>query len=235
MKIIALIPARGGSKGIPKKNLALVGGKPLIAWTIEAALNSKHLDEIIVSTENEEIAECARKYGAKVPFLRPKELAADATLTIDVALHLINWYQTEYHNNPDYLLTLQPTSPFRITQDIDNAIAIVLTNEPDAIVSVYPANPHPYLTKKISKDGTLSDFIQTDKAYLRRQDMPPAYALNGAIYLNKVESLINEKSFLPEHTLAYVMPAERSLDIDDHWDLKIANMIFSQISGNSND
>ena len=235
MKIIAFIPARGGSKSIPKKNLALVGGKPLIAWTIEAALHSKHLDEIIVSTDNEEIAECAQRYGAEVPFLRPQELAADTTLTIDVALHLINWYQAEHHNNPDYLLTLQPTSPFRTTQDIDNAITVALTKEPDAVVSVYPADPHPYLTKIITDNGMLSNFIQTDKEYLRRQDMPPAYALNGAIYLNKVESLINDRSFLPENTLAYVMPAERSLDIDDHWDLKIANMIFSQISGNSDD
>ena len=229
MNILALIPARGGSKGIPHKNIQPLAGRPLIAWSIEAALEAQSVSRVIVSTDDEKIAQTACHYGGEVPFLRPAELAGDAILTIDVVLHTLGWLVENRQTIPDYMLVLQPTSPLRTSEDIEAAIRLGLSKNAAAVVSVCEANPHPYLCKRILEDGTLQDFVSAERQYLRRQDMPDAYALNGAIYLNRTENLLAEKTLHPRHALAYVMPVERSLDIDTGWDMHLADLILRDI------
>lgn len=224
--IIGLIPARGGSKSIPRKNIKLLAGKPLIAWTIEAALQSHRLSRVIVSTDDAEIAQVARECGAETPFLRPSELANDDSSSISVVLHAIHWLEEREGFLPDYVLLLQPTSPFRSVQDICAAIELAEDRKAIAVIGVSEAERHPYLCKRILDDGTLADFVTSDLAYLRRQDLPPAYALNGAVYLNRRESLLRDHSFHPSGALAYVMPIERSLEIDTPWDWRVAELIL---------
>jgi CMP-N,N'-diacetyllegionaminic acid synthase len=225
-KTIGIIPARGGSKGIPRKNIKLLADKPLIAWTIEAALDSHGLDRVIVSTDDEQIAKISREWGAQVPFLRPARLAEDNSPAIAVVLHALDQMDLKESFCPDYVLLLQPTSPLRTSQDIDNARQMASRHNADAVVSICVANPHPYLTKRLSEDGTIADFVPLDKVYTRRQDFPPAYALNGAIYLNRRSSLLREKTFHPVGTYGYVMPEENSIDIDNPWDFHLADLIL---------
>lgn len=224
--VLAVIPARGGSKGIPRKNVRPLAGKPLVAWTIEAALQSQMLSRVIVSTDDEEIANVARERGTETPFLRPRELAQDDSSSMSVVLHTVQWLEEQEHFSPDYVLLLQPTSPFRNAQDIDTAVELAETQHAAAVVSVCEAERHPYLCKRILDGGTLADFVPNNLEYQRRQDLPPAFVLNGAIYLNRRESLLCDQTFLPSGTLAYVMPAERSLDIDSPWDWHLAELIL---------
>jgi CMP-N,N'-diacetyllegionaminic acid synthase len=226
LNVVALIPARGGSKGIPRKNVLPVAGKPLIAWTIAAALRSRKLSRILVSTDDAEIAQVAREYGAEAPFLRPPELARDESPVIDTVEHALRWVERAAGNLPDYVLLLQPTSPLRTTEDIDGAIDFAYARGAEAVLGVCEASPHPYLARRIAQDGSLDDFIVVPTRPARRQDFPPAYVLNGAIYLNRVESLLASRTFQPPGTLAYPMPAERSCDIDTPLDLQIAEMIL---------
>lgn len=223
---IAVIPARGGSKGIPRKNIAMVAQKPLIAWTIQAAQSSQYLSQIIVSTEDEEIARVAQQWGAKVPFLRPPELSRDDTPSIDPILHAVSWLEKQENCSPTYIMLLQPTSPLRTAYDIDTAIEIAYQQQVDSVVSVTPSHHHPYWCKRVTETGKLTDFLNLEKAYTRRQDLPPAYALNGAIYLVRREVLLQKKTFYTDNTYAYSMPEERSLDIDTPWDLYIVNLIL---------
>ena len=223
--VLGLITARGGSKGIPQKNIRKVAGKPLIAWTIEAAINSK-LDRVVVSTDDQEIAEVSRSWGAEVPFMRPKELAQDDSPHMDVIYHAIQWLSEHEDYHPEYILLVQPTTPLRITKDIDGAINMVIEKVADSVVSVSKSPIHPYLTKRINVDGRLEDFVSKPKGYLRRQDLPPAYALNGAIYLAHREVLLQKETWYTDCTYAYIMPPERSLDIDTPWDLQLADLIL---------
>ena len=225
--IIGIIPARGGSKGIPGKNIRNLAGKPLISWTIETALNSKACSRLIVSTDNQNIVKIAQDWGAEVPFIRPEYLSGDTAESISLVHHAIEYLLDEGIKKSDYILLLQPTSPLRIAKDILNSIDIAQSKNAFAVVSVTDSPSHPYLTKKITKDGILEDFIIGNFDNMRRQDMPPAYALNGAIYLNKISSLLEEKTFLPKNkTVPYIMPLDRSLDIDTQWDLHLADLIL---------
>jgi len=224
--IIGLITARGGSRSIPHKNVKLLAGKALIAWTIEAALRSDGLSRVIVSTDDEEIAQVARDWGAEVPFMRPAELAQHDSPHIGAVEHAIRWLATHENGHPNYIMTLQPTSPLRTAEDIDAAIQIAEAYDAIAVVSVCETKHHPYLSKRILPDGTLADFVSSDIVYMRRQALPPAYALNGAIYLNRRESLLRDQTFLPQRTYAYIMPPQRSLDIDTPWDLYLAELIL---------
>jgi CMP-N-acetylneuraminic acid synthetase len=226
--VAALIPARGGSKSIPRKNIVRVGGKPLIAWTIEAALGSKLLDRVYVSTDDEEIARVAREHGAEVPFLRPAELASDEAGSLGVALHALDWMAV-HGGEPDYLLLLQPTSPLRQTDDIDSAIRLAEDRGASAVLGVSEASPHPWLARQISAEGVLSDFFELQEKPVRRQDYPPAYMINGAIYLNRTTSLRTARTFQPPDALAYVMPPERALDIDLPWELKLMDLLLRHV------
>lgn len=226
MTTVGLIPARGGSKSIPHKNIKLLAGKPLIAWTIEAAMRCRGLSRLIVSTDDQQIAEVAVQRGAEVPFLRPAELAGDDTSSVTVVLHLMKWLEEQGTVLPDYILLLQPTSPFRTTADIETALALAESREAEAVVSVCEAGDHPFLCKRIREDGMLADFVGANTDYLRRQDLPPAYSLNGAIYLNRCASFLNKRTFIPEDTVPYLMPPDRSLDIDTPWDWHLAELVL---------
>lgn len=213
MKVLGLIPARGKSKGIPRKNIKNLCGKPLIAWTIEEALKSKKLDNVVVSTDDEEIADIAQKYGADVPFMRPAELAGDSTSGIDTVLHAID-------ELPDFdsVLLLQPTSPLRTVEDIYGIIELVKGKKACSAVSVSEAISHPYWTYSLENGKLLN--LYKNETKLLRQDLPPAYNLNGALYLASRNFLETKRAFKDESTLAYVMPRYRSVDIDDldDWD-----------------
>lgn len=228
MNVVALITARSGSKSIPRKNVIPVGGKPLIAWTIAAALGSRNVSRVLVSTDDPEIAEVSRTHGAEVPFLRPAELAQDDSTSFDVAAHALRWLAEHDHAEPDYLLLLQPTSPLRAAEDIDGAIDLARERNADAVLAVCEASPHPYLARSVDERGVLSDFIHLAKKPSRRQEYPAAYMLNAAIYLNRPASLLASRSFQPPGALAYIMPQERSLDIDSPWELRIADLILRE-------
>ncbi len=229
-KIMGLITARGGSKDIPKKNVKMLASKPLIAWSIEAAKQSLDLDRIVVSTDDDEIADIAVKWGANVPFIRPDFLAQDNSPHIDVVIHAIDWLKENQHYLPDYVMLLQPTSPFRTANDIDAAIEIAERNNADSVISVCESPAHPYLNRKISDQGLLSDFVERPSGYLRRQEFPKAYCENGAIYLVKRDIIINRRILNPENTFSYIMKPECSLDIDTLWDFQLAEMILKNRS-----
>ncbi|NEQ78820.1 MAG: acylneuraminate cytidylyltransferase family protein [Moorea sp. SIO2I5] len=229
-KIIGLITARGGSKSIPRKNTTLLAGKPLIAWTIEAALQSQGLNRVMVSTDDEEIADVSKKWGAEVPFLRPAALAQDDSAHIPVLIHAVEWLEQVEGTTLDYLMLLQPTSPLRSAKDIDLAIKLALDQNAESVVSVCEAFTHPYFTRRITGDGKLKDFVQKPDGYLRRQVLPPAYAWNGAIFLVRRDILIKKQTLETDRTYAYVMTPERSLEIDTPWDLYLADLILSDRS-----
>ena len=225
LHVVALIAARGGSKGIPRKNVAILAGKPLICWTIEAALSSTHLHRVILSTDDEEIAAIGTKHGVEVPFTRPAELSGDQAGSLGVALHALDWMESQ-GNLPDYLLYLQPTSPLRTTSDIDGIIGLARERRPEAVVGISPAEPHPYYTRRLSTEGVIRPFIELAQPPVRRQDYPPVYCINGALYLNTPACLRQRQTFEPPTTLGYLMPLERSLDIDTPWQLRLADLLL---------
>jgi len=223
--ILGLIPARGGSKGLPRKNIRPLLGKPLIAWTIEQALASKYLDMVIVSTDDEKIAEISRKYGAELPFMRPKKLATDEARGIDVVLHAMD--QIEENDKPyDLLILLQPTSPLRTSEDIDKAIELLFLKKAQTIVSVCEVDHHPYWSNILPKNGCMKDFIKAEIMNKNRQELPVFYRLNGAIYLAYWDYLKEQKSFLGKETFAYIMLQERSIDINKEIDFKLAEALM---------
>ena len=237
--VLGVITARGGSKGLPNKNILPLDGKPLIAHTIEAALNSQLMDRVVVSTDHLDIAETARKYGAEVPFIRPSELAQDDTLAFPVLIHAFQWLKEHEGYRPNYVMLLQPTSPLRTSGDIDNAIQLALDKDADGVVGMCGIKHHPYWTKSVSEDGRIVDFMTLDKpsevAYSRRQDLPTVYVVNGAIYLSKPQVLLELQSFFTAETYAYIMPPERSIDIDAIWDLKFAELVLTDRNATTRD
>ncbi|EKQ51122.1 MULTISPECIES: acylneuraminate cytidylyltransferase family protein [unclassified Clostridium] len=231
MNIIAIIPARGGSKGIPRKNIKEINGKPLISYTIAEAKKSHYINRIIVSTEDEEIAQISQKYGGEVPFLRPRELAEDNTPGIDPIIHCINWLKENENYDPEYVCLLQCTSPFRKFNQINEAIERLISENADSIVSVCESEISPYWMKKIN-DGKMQDFMDDIPFYARRQDVPKVYRLNGAIYIAKTSVLLAKQNWYTESTLAYVMDRNSSIDIDDMTDFKFAEYLMKE---NKND
>lgn len=220
MKILALIPARGGSKGIPRKNVKPIAGRPLIAWTIEAALRSTRLSGVVVTTDDEEIAAVAREFGAKTPFLRPAELARDDTPGIDPVLHALQELPAF-----DAVVLLQPTSPLRCTADIDACIDLAERTGAPCVVSTAEVQTHPQLIFHVDEGGRMRPLSDTPPA-TRRQDMPAMYTPNGAVYFARSNWLARQRRFLSPETLAYVMPAERSVDIDTPLDWTLAELLL---------
>ena len=224
MCILGLIPARGGSKGVPHKNIALLGGKPLIAYTLEAANQSKLLDRCIVSTDSQEIIEVCRKWSADIPFIRPSELAQDDTPTLPVVFHALNMLQKSY----DAVMLLQPTNPFREAEDIDKAI-IMLKSDPDAdsVISVVKVgDSHPARMKQIIDDVLIDPPFGEKIEGQRRQDLPELYLRDGAIYLTRTKIIYGQGSFKGRRSLAYIMPEERSVNVDGYIDLLLAEAIL---------
>jgi N-acylneuraminate cytidylyltransferase len=221
---LALIPARGGSKGLPRKNVLEAGGKPLLAWSIDAARQSRYLDRLVLSSDDAEIIETARRWGCEVPFTRPAELAQDATPGMDVVLHAMR-------NLPrhDYLVLLQPTSPLRTASDIDGCIETCLRQSAPACVSVTLAPKSPYWMFHLDAGQNLQPVLGNwDRLNQPRQSLPPVYVLNGAVYVAQWDWLLENKSFLAPESVAYVMPEERSLDIDTRADFERFRQVVEQ-------
>ncbi len=227
MKVLAVIPARGGSKGIKGKNLQAINDEPLIAYTIKASLNSKLVTKTIVSTDDEKIAKTAIEYGADVPFMRPIEYATDQAKSIDVVLHALKECSSIYSEDYDLLILLQPTSPFRNAMHIDNAIQMLAgVKNADSLISVKEVsndiNPH-YLYE-ITKNDFCEPMFKQDEI-VRRQDLPPCYVRNGAIYAVRTRYLEENRSLIAERNLAFEMDDECSINIDTELDLLIARSI----------
>lgn len=224
-KILAVIPARGGSKGLPGKNIRQFAGKPLIAWSIEAAKGSRYVDEVIISTDSQEIAKVAASWGGHVPFMRPSELATDDAKGLDVILHAIDWARS-LPALYSLALVLQPTSPLRTSQDIDNAVELFFAKNAKSVVSVCEAEHHPWWTNILPEDGSMKDFLQAEISNTNRQSLPTYYRLNGAIYLVDINFIEQTRSFIADGTFAYPMPQERSVDIDNLLDFRLAELLL---------
>ena len=219
MRVLGIITARGGSKGVPGKNLKLLGGKPLIDYTIDAA-NDTPLDRLILSTEDRKIADVARELGCEVPFMRPPELARDETPHLPVILHAVQWMRDHANYVPDIVLTLQPTSPLRSSADIAAALRMLELSDADSVVSVneVPAHAHPMRMLHVDGDGMAKLFVSGEPVrnrINRRQDLPKAWVMNGAVYACRTGVLLGDRpSLYGDRVVAYPMPLERSISID---------------------
>jgi N-acylneuraminate cytidylyltransferase len=213
--VLGVIPARGGSKGVPRKNIRMAAGKPLIAWTIEEAHKSKYIDRLVLTSEDPEIMEVALRYGCDVPFQRPVELALDDTPGIAPVLHVLNELPGYI-----YLALLQPTSPLRAVEDIDGCIERCEETHVKTCVSVVKCQQHPYLMFSADRNFMLHCLVPEADNFNRRQDYPDFYLLNGAVYVAQAEWLQHSLTFISDETMGYEMPDERSLDIDTEEDLR---------------
>jgi CMP-N,N'-diacetyllegionaminic acid synthase len=225
---LAIIPARGGSKGLPKKNIKELCGKPLIAWSIEAGLKSKYIDEVMVTTDSQEIADIAKEYGAIIPFIRPDFLATDTATSFDVINHTIEYYKKELNKEFDYIVLLEPTSPLREANDIDEMIEKIINveNDFDSIVSIGQVHEHPSIMKKIVNDKTLSSYCEELVMKTRRQDNDIAYFPYGVAYIVKTKSLLDEKTFYTKRNTFYEIKRYQCYEIDDIYDfLAIENIM----------
>jgi len=222
-KVIAIIPARGGSKRIPGKNIKILAGKPLIAYTIEAALKCKYLQRIIVSTEDKEIAEVSKKYGSEI-IERPKELATDESPDIYSVLHVLKILEKQKYI-PDIVIRLQAVSPLINAKDIDGAVSLFLKEKCESVFSVCEIHPSPYWSFK--KEGRyLKTFFGKKYLLTRSQDLPKAYVHNGAICISAPKIIKKYKSFYTDKILPYIMPKERSIDIDEEADFYLAEALI---------
>lgn len=222
-KVLAIIPARGGSKGVLRKNVRLLAGKPLIAWTIEEAKKSKYIDRLILTSEDDEIVETAKTYGCDVPFIRPNELAEDTTPGIEPILHAV-----ERIKGYDYIVLLQPTSPFRLVEDIDGCIERIIETQSPTCVSVTGVDSSPYWMYTVTKQGAMQPLIEQEGLTAQRQDLPVVYSLNGAVYVAGIDYLKASRSFLTKDTTAFVMPSDRSYDIDTEDDFLWCEWMMNQ-------
>lgn len=222
-KILALITARGGSKSIPRKNIKPLNGIPLINWTINAAKRSRYIDRLILSTDDHEIANIARSAGCEIPFMRPDELATDLATSMDVILHALENIKPDY----DYLLLLQPTSPFRSTTQIDSIIEQGINNLVPITVSVSESKKHPSFMYTLENNGELTPTLPNQK-HGRRQDMPKVFEYNGALYLAYIPHLKTVKSFKGEQVQAFVMDTITSVDIDEPLDWEFSEYLIEK-------
>ena len=221
---LAIIPARGGSKRLPRKNVLDLCGKPLIAYTIEAALKSKYIDKVIVSSDDEEILNISSNFGADI-IKRPIDLANDTATTFDTIKHTIDNFE-KY----DYIVLLQPTSPLRNEKHIDEAIQLLEEKNADSIISVCEMDHSPLWSNTLPKDGNMSNFLKDEILNKRSQDLEKYYRLNGAIYICKTSKLLEEKSFiLKKKIFAYIMDRKNSIDIDEKVDFDIVERIFEAL------
>jgi CMP-N,N'-diacetyllegionaminic acid synthase len=217
---LAIIPARGGSKRLPRKNVLDLCGKPLIAYTIEAGLKSRYIDKVLVTSDDDEILAISEKFGAET-IKRPDELATDTATTFDAVHHTIDNFE-KY----DYVVLLQPTSPLRDEKHIDEAIELLKKKKADSIISVCEMDHSPLWSNTLPNDGNMNNFLRDEVLNKRSQDLEKYYRLNGAIYICQSDKLLEEKRFfLKENIFAYVMDRKSSIDIDDEIDFKMAQTI----------
>ncbi len=227
MRTLAVVPARGGSKGVLRKNLREVGGKPLIAHTIVTGLAARSIDRLVVSTEDDEIAEVARSYGADVPFERPEALATDIASQLDVVIHALGVVEEVEAVPYDCVVLLQPTAPLRTSEDIDHCIAKLESEKADSVISFYRVeHGHPHYMYTL--EGGCPVPLLKGAVSSRRQDFPAVYIRNGAIYAVRRDVLVNDRSFYGKEIRPYIMPYVRSVNIDTETDLSIADLFFRQ-------
>lgn len=234
MKSLGIIPARGGSKGLPRKNVRMLGGKPLIAHTIQAALASR-LDRVILSTDDAEIAEVGRKWGIEVPFMRPPELAADDTPSLAVLLHALHFLEEHERFLPDAAVFLQPTAPFRTAQHIDEALELFTNSDATSVLGVTAVcEVHPYFMFEVDPDRKLRPFLRIKDRPLRRQDLPVYYRINGALYITRRAYFRDLPHHAPvfdfDDSIAYVMDSVSSIDINDYLDFQRAELLLQEKS-----
>lgn len=225
-KILAIIPARGGSKGIPKKNIIEVGGKPLIYYTIDCLNSSKYVDKTIISTNDLEIKKVAENYinrygkNVEIPFIRPEELAKDTSKTIECIVHAVDWLKENREEEYDYILLAQNTVPLRKGWHIDEAIEKLVDSNERSLVSVTEVSQHPILMRSLNENGTVKNLLNIGST-VRRQDFPKFYRVDGAIYMQKIDKDFNLETSLNDGKLAYIMQKKYSIDIDKYIDIKI--------------
>ena len=221
MRTLGLIPARGGSKSVPRKNVRRLAGKPVLVWTVETALASAALDRVVVSTDDEEIAETARACGAEVPFLRPPDLAEDDTPDLPVYRHALE----QLGDTPDAVAWLRPTAPLRSAADIEEAVRLLEETGADCVRSVCSAEHNPYWMGRL-EDGRLMPLF--DETYDRRQLLPRVYRLNGAVDVVRCAAVAAEGPLFGGDVRAYVMPPERSVDLDSELDFLLAEALLTR-------
>lgn len=222
-RVLALITARGGSKRLPRKNIIELAGKPLIAWTIEAARKSRYVDSIVVSTDDDEIAQISERFGAQIPFRRPDALASDTASSNEVILHALSVLKNEF----DLLVLLQPTSPLRTAKHIDESLEELFLKGAEGVISVAPCEHSPLWSNTLPESGSMNNFIRSN-VNTRSQDLDKYYRLNGAVYAFHIESILAQKGiFYSENVYSYIMLAEYSVDIDSELDFKIAEVLMS--------
>ena len=220
---LAIIPARGGSKRLPRKNILDLCGKPLISWSIEAALKSKYISKVVVSSDDEEILNISSNFGADI-IKRSYELANDTATTFDTVKHTIDNFE-----NYDYIVLLQPTSPLRNENQIDEAIELLEEKQADAIVSVCEMDHSPLWSNTLPKDGNMNNFLRDEVLNKRSQDLEKYYRVNGAVYICKTDKLLENKSFfLKDNIFAYIMDRKSSIDIDEEIDFEIAKVLINK-------
>lgn len=220
-----VVPARGGSKGVPRKNLRRVGRLSLLGHAIASAQESTRLDRFVVSTDDPEIADAARRHGAEAPFLRPGELATDEAGMVPVLRHAVQWLEATAGVRPDIVVTLQPTSPFRTGADIDGAIEKLLVTGADSVQTVTEAAYHPYFMKVLEGDRALPLFPEGRK-YVRRQDAPPVYQPSGAVYVTRYDVLMTLGRVWGDDNRALVTGVEASVKIDAEWEILLAQAML---------
>lgn len=226
-KILCVIPARSGSKGLPGKNIKRLLGKPLIAYTIEQAKDSKYIDRIIVSTDSRKISKIAEQYGAEIPFIRPKRLATDRSSGIDVLLHAIDWMEKKEKYNFDILVLLHITAPLRNAKDIDNSIELLFKKDADNIFSVTESHRNPYFNM-VEIDHNKRIRLIKKGNFTTRQSAPRVFDMNSSIYVWKKKILKEKKSVFLKKSGIYIMPKERSIDIDDYIDFRISEILMRE-------
>lgn len=219
-----MIPARSGSKRIPQKNIANLAGYPLIYWTIKAAKDSPFIGRVIVSTDSTEIAAMAKQFGAEAPFLRPTEISTDDSLGLSVAMHLVDWLKNNLQEIPEYLVYLQPTSPLRTSADIDATVRMAKQHGADAVISLAPISRKRELLYEL--DPTLGTISPTNE--ITRGALDRTHALNGAVYLVRTDVLMEKRTWYTNKTYGYIMPPDRSVDIDNLQDLLLAESILNK-------
>ncbi len=227
MRVLFVITARGGSKGVPRKNIRMLGGIPLVAYKIIAAQKCKYEKRIIVSTDDEEIASISRVYGAEVPFMRPKELATDTASSVDVVLHTMNWISKYDKEEYDYVCLLEPSSPFASYQDLNKALELMEERDADTLLGMKEVEVSKTFIHSLDKNGGLSEFYYAikDLASVRRQEQKEEYTMNGCMYIAKWNYFEEYKLFYAENSIPYIMPEETSIEIDSMYNYKIACMM----------
>ena len=226
-EVLAVIPARGGSRGVPKKNIRPVKGKPLIIYTIEVAKRCEVITDLVVSTDDPEIRKISTNNGVEVPFIRPADLATDTALAIPTIQHSVRMMEKKKKTVYDIVVMLQPTSPLRSVNDISESLQLLLDSDADGIISVVQVNNfHPMKMKKII-EGFLVNYEKPPVENPPRQLLPPVYIVNGAIYATKRDTLMKNDSFIGKKCLPYIMPEERSVNIDSILDFKLIENIIS--------